>query len=178
MAGELGSNPPLRRQQSLSAAADISSLSLRSRTLCCCLGGGRRGRSLAECEFDEFLRQCTGFFSACAFGSTQKVNYSSGYVDKEDDQDLFPHKTPSRFKVLCRKLKAEARSIRRQNGPTMSGTSRFHYDALSYAMNFDDGTWAQAQDYEGNSVQMRLQSARFSGSIPIPNLPSAIPSES
>ncbi|KAI5069729.1 hypothetical protein GOP47_0016030 [Adiantum capillus-veneris] len=176
MADEFVSKPPLRRQRSFSPP------SAHSRTLCCCIGGGRRGRSLAESEFDECFRHCAGFFTSCASGGIRKANNcSSGDADDDEyDQDLLPYKTPSRFKLFCRKLKADARrNIQRQNGGSaMSGTSRFHYDALSYAMNFDDGTWAQTQDYEGNNVQMRLHSARFSSSIPKSALPPAIPSES
>lgn len=49
---------------------------------------------------------------------------------------------PGRWRVFFRKLRAETRRMN-CGKPSPSG---FHYDALSYAMNFDDGTWQQQQN--------------------------------
>ncbi|MCO5594847.1 hypothetical protein L7F22_048881 [Adiantum nelumboides] len=58
---------------------------------------------------------------------------------------------PARWRVFFRRLRAESRRMNFSRPPPPG----FHYDALSYAMNFDDGAW-----------QHRLPSATFSELLP------------
>eukprot|EP00250_Pteridium_aquilinum_P035530 c9591_g1_i1 orf=92-640(+) len=60
---------------------------------------------------------------------------------------------PTRWRLFFRKLRAETRKMNCAK-PSPPG---FHYDALSYAMNFDDGTWQQQPQglYRSSSTAFR-----------------------
>ncbi|KAH7293232.1 hypothetical protein KP509_28G017100 [Ceratopteris richardii] len=49
---------------------------------------------------------------------------------------------PGRWRLFLRKLRAETRKMNCSK-PEPAG---FHYDALSYAMNFDEGPWQHQQN--------------------------------
>ncbi|MCO5613335.1 hypothetical protein L7F22_067611 [Adiantum nelumboides] len=50
---------------------------------------------------------------------------------------------PARWRVFFRRLRAESRRMNFSRPPPPG----FHYDVLSYAMNFDDGAWQQQSPY-------------------------------
>lgn len=61
-------------------------------------------------------------------------------LDEADDEVYYK---PSPWKLFLRKLRAETKKMNCAR-PSSAG---FHYDAFSYAMNFDDGGWQPPQQY-------------------------------
>eukprot|EP00250_Pteridium_aquilinum_P011483 c20100_g1_i1 orf=589-1155(+) len=77
-------------------------------------------------------------------------------VDEEDDASYCK---PSPWKLFLRKLRSETKKMNCVR-PSPPG---FHYDALSYAMNFDDGGWQPPQQcYHTSMSDMESSSFKLS----------------
>lgn len=69
--------------------------------------------------------------------SSRGIIFCNGVASLEVDEADEVHCKPSPWKLLMRKIRAETKKMNCAR-PSPPG---FHYDALSYSMNFDDGGW-------------------------------------
>lgn len=86
-------------------------------------------------------------------GSRRKIETTHAHWTDDAVMADEPYYRPPRWRLFLRKIRAQTRKMNCSK-PAPPG---FHYDSLSYAMNFDDGCW-----HQGDS---QPQAARFSGPI-------------